>query len=362
MKKHAVAKPARTRLKLLGASALMLLLAACGDHPPKEDPDDEPDPQPQPAAITLVAGDATAAGSLDATGTAARFRNPHGIAVDSSGNLYVADRGNFTIRKITPAGVVTTLAGAAGNSEFVNGVGGGARFTNPLALALGPGNILYVGDNRLIRRIGTAAQVDTFAEIPRGNNVANGSAILLDIGGIAVDARGDLLVTNGHSTRRLTQNGATTMLEGEQVLNNVSGTRLFRVRGVAADTNNNVYVHTLEGLISKTNGSNTLSRLAGSPNQRGYADGTGAAARFEDVEALTVDPQGNVYAADNINNLIRKITPAGVVTTFAGTLKADTLTTGALPGSLPNIHGLTTDGKGSLYATTGNAVIKIRLP
>ena len=362
MKKQAVAKVARMRLKVLGASALTVLLAACGDHPPKEDPDDTPDPQPQPAAITLVAGDATAAGSIDATGAAARFRNPHGIAVDSAGNLYVADRSNFTVRKITPADVVTTLAGSAGNSEFVNGVGGGARFTNPLALAIGPNNILYVSDNRLIRRVGTAAQVDTFAEIPRGNNVDSRSAILLDIGGIAVDSRGDLLVTNGHSTRRLTQNGATTMLEGEQVLNNVSGTRLFMQRGVAVDANNNVYVHTLERMVSKTNGSNTLSQLAGSPNQRGYADGTATAARFEDVVALTVDPQGNVYAADNINNMIRQITPAGVVTTFAGTLKASTLTTGALPGSLPNIRGLTTDGKGSLYATTGNAIIKIRLP
>lgn len=361
MKQQAVANAGRRRLKLLGASALMVLLAACGDHPPKDKPDDDTPPPPPPAAITLVAGDATSSGSRDATGATARFNAPHGITIDSAGNLYVADRGNFTIRKITPAGVVTTLAGYAGNSEFINGVGGTARFTNPLAIAIGPGNLLYVGDNRLVRRIGTAAQVETVLEIPLGISGDSRSAPLLDIGGIAVDSKGDLIVTNGHSTRRVASNGATVILEGTPVLN-VSGTRTFVQRGVAVDAGNNVHVLTLDRLISKTSGSNTLARLAGSPDQRGFADATGAAARFEDVVALTVDPQGNVYAADNINNLVRKITPAGVVTTVAGTLKATTLATGTLPGSLPNIRGLTTDGKGTLYATTGNAVIKIKLP
>ena len=362
MKQQPITPPARRRLALLAASAALLLLTGCGDHPPKDDGDDNETPTPTPAAITLVAGNATTSGSTNATGASARFNGPRGIAIDSSGNLYVADRGNFTIRKITSAGVVTTLAGSTGASEFINGVGGGARFLEPHVLAIASNNVLYVGDRERIRSIGTGGQVDTFAELLRGNNVASGSAILLNVAGLAVDANRNVLVTNGHSTRRIAPNGATTMLEGDQFLNNVSGTRLFMPRGVAADTNNNVYVHTLERLIGKTNGSNTLAQLAGSPNQRGYADGTGTAARFEDVVALTVDPQGNVYAADNINNLIRKITPDGVVTTFAGTLKASTLTTGALPGSLPNINGLTTDGKGSLYATTGNAVIKIRLP
>lgn len=361
MKKQVPAKAGRLRLNLLGASALMVLLAACGDHPPKDDPDDDRPSPPPPPAITLVAGNATTAGAVDATGSAARFRSPQGIAVDSAGNLYVADRLNFTVRKITPGGVVTTLAGSAGNSEFINGVGGGARFNNPLALAIGPNNILYVGDFRLVRRVGTGGQVDTFSEIQRGD-VDSRSTPLIDIGGIAVDTRGDVLVTNGHGTRRISQNGAITMLEGTEVLSNVSGTRAFLQRGVATDSSNNVYVQRLDRTIARTNGSNTLAQLAGAVDARGYADGTGAAARFEDVVAMTVDPQGNVYAADNINNVIRKITPTGVVTTVVGTLKGTSLSTGALPGSLPNIGGLTTDGKGTFYATAGHAVIKFTLP
>lgn len=364
MKKQLAAKAGRMRLRVLGASALVLLLVACGDHPPKDDGDDDK-PAP-PAAITIVAGDATASGSADGTGSAARFNGPGGIAIDAAGNLYVADTGNHTIRKITSAGVVTTLAGSAGSSGTVNATGSAARFSNPVALAIGPGNVLYVGDNRLVRRVGTAGQVSTVAEIRLGSNVDGRSEVLADIAGIAVDARDDLIVANGHSVRRITANGALTMLQGEETLRDTFGTRTFVQRGVATDSSNNVYVENA-GTINRTNAAsivtqNVLTLLAGMAGQRGFADGAGAAARFEDVVALTVDPQGNVYAADNINNLIRKITPAGVVSTVAGKLKATTLGAGALPGSFPNLRGLTSDGKGNFYATSGNAIVKIALP
>lgn len=364
MKKRMAATPARMRLKVLGASALMLLLAACGDHPPKDDEDDED--TPPSTAITIVAGDATASGSTDGTGTAARFNTPSGIAVDSAGNLYVADRGNFTIRKITPGGMVTTLAGTAGDSRSVNATGSAARFINPVALALGPGNVLYVGDYRQVRSVGTGGQVATVAEIRLGSNVDGRSQILADVAGIAVDARGDLIVANGHSVRRIAANGTLTMLQGEEQLRDTFGTRAFAQRGVAVDSSNNAYVENA-ATITRTNSNNVVTQnvltlLAGTAGQRGFADGTGADARFEDVVAMTVDPQGNVYAADNVNNLIRRITPTGVVTTAAGSLKATTLATGALPGSFPNLRGLTTDGKGNFYATSGNAIVKITLP
>lgn len=363
MKTQLAAKTKRMRVKLAGAAALMVLLTACGDHPPKDDGDDEP--APTPTAITIVAGDATASGSTDATGTAARFNGPSGIAIDSTGNLYVADRGNYTIRKITPAGVVTTLAGTAGDSRTVNATGSAARFTDPVALAIGPANVLYVGDKRLVRSVGTGGQVATVAEIRLGSNVDGRSEALADVAGIAADARGDLIVANGHSVRRIAANG-TTMLQGEAELRDTFGTRVFVQRGVAVDSNNNVYVES-NGTINRTNGNtvvtqNVLTLLAGTAGQRGSADGTGAAARFEDVVALATGPQGNVYAADNVNNLIRKITPAGAVTTAAGKLKATTLATGALPGSFPNLRGLATDGKGNFYATSGNAIVKITLP
>ncbi|KFC75162.1 DUF839 domain-containing protein [Massilia sp. LC238] len=364
MKRPAVAKTARMRVKVLGASALMLLLAACGDHPPKDDDDDEQ--PPAQAAISIVAGSATESGSTNATGEAARFNGPTGIAIDAAGNLYVADTGNTMIRKITPAGAVTTLAGAKGSNEFIDGLGDRARFVQPLALAIDSSGTLYLTDHMRIRGVSSAGQVSTVTTIPVGGNVDGRSMGMIIPRGIAADGRGHVLVTNGLSTRRIVA-GATGMLEGVEVAQDLFGTQVAEARGVATDSNNNVYVFDLQRRISRTFNpltvnANVLTPLAGAPNGRGAANGTGAAATFEQVVALTVDPQGNVYAADAVNNLVRKITPEGVVTTLAGTTRKDTLQPGNLPGSLAPIRGITNDGKGNLYLTSGNAVIKIRLP
>ncbi len=353
MRKQVIAKAGR-----FACIAAMLALSACGDHPPKDDGDDDGTPPVQAAQITVVAGDASASGARDATGATARFNTPRGITIDSNGNLYVADTGNFTIRKITPAGVVTTFAGSAGMQETINAVGNGARFFSPSAITIDSNNILYVADALNIRRVGTQGQVDTVAEIPVGTNVGSASLNHVYAGGIAVDSRGNYFVTNGYGTRRIAPT-STTMLEGSAVQNNLTGTRDFVPRGVAVDSNNNVFVADLQRTISRTNGSTSLTRLAGSANVSGSTDGAGTAASFERVVALTVDPQGNLYAADAVNNVIRKITPASVVTTVAGTLRSTTLRTGALPGSFADLRGITTDGKGSFYATSGNAIIKI---
>jgi sugar lactone lactonase YvrE len=365
MKRLAVENAARMRRKLLGASALMLLLAACGDHPPKDDDDDDGQP-PAQAAISIFAGSATKSGSTNASGDAARFNAPTGIAIDAAGNVYVGDTGNDAIRKITPSGAVTTLAGAPGTSQYLDGPGDRARFVQPLALAINSGGTLFVTDEMRIRSISSAGQVATVATIPVGSNVTAGSMPVLVPKGIAADARDHLLVTNGVSTRRIVA-GATGMLEGVEVAQDLIGTRTAEARGVAVDSNNNVYVFDLQRRISRsfnplTVNANVLTPLAGAPNGRGAVNGTGTAATFEEVVALTVDPQGNVYAADAVNNLVRKITPEGVVTTIAGTARNGTLQTGSLPGSLAPIRGIANDGKGTLYATSGNAVIKIRLP
>lgn len=365
MKKQEVTTAARRRLRLVCATAAMLLLAACGDHPPKEDEDDEDRP-PTQAAVSIVAGNATESGSTNATGDAARFSSPTGIAIDAAGNLYVADTGNESIRKITPSGAVTTLAGAVDTNQYIDGAGDRARFLAPLALAIDSSGTLFVTDEMRIRSITSAGRVATVATIPVGSNVTAGSMPVLVPKGIAADARGHLLVTNGISTRRIVA-GATGMLEGVEVAQDLMGTRSAEARGVAIDSNNNVYVFDLQRRISRTFNpltvnANVLNPLAGAPNGRGAANGTGTAATFEEVVALTVDPQGNVYAADAVNNLVRRITPEGVVSTIAGTARDGTLQPGNLPGSLAPIRGITNDGKGNLYVTSGNAVIKIRLP
>ena len=358
---------ARLRLKLCGAAALMLLCSACGDGIPKDEDDEDGGESPPPqAALSILAGDPTIEGTMDGTGTAARFKWPQGIAIDADDNLYVADTGNFVIRKITPAGVVTTVAGAAGTSGFVDGDAGNARFGNPVAVAVNRRGTIYVADNLRIRSITSAGRVSTIATIPIGSNISAGRVASVVPGAIAVDANDNLFITNSYSTRRIAGDN-TLMLEGQSVVNDLTGVGLFEPRGVAVDINNNVFVFDLDREISRWNpngfiGVNNMIFLAGAANARGSSNGVGTAARFEQVVALTVDPRGNVYAADAINNLVRRITPEGVVTTVAGSTRSTTLRTGDLPGSLADVRGIVTDGKGNLYVTSGNAVVKIRLP
>src|SRR3989440_9565 len=117
-----------------------------------------------PYTFTTLAG-AASPGSADGTGSAARFNGPFGVATDSSGDVYVADTGNNTIRKITPAGVVTTLAGLAGITGSADGTGSTARFSDPDGVATDPSGNVYVADtfNHTIRKITPAGVVTTLA-------------------------------------------------------------------------------------------------------------------------------------------------------------------------------------------------------
>jgi len=228
--------------------------------------------------ITTIAGLAGSAGSTDGTGNSARFDNPSGVAVDGAGNIYVADSSNSTIRKITPTGVVTTLAGDA-NSDTgaTDGVGSTARFNGPMSVAAdGTGNV-YVADtiNNTIRKITSAGVVSTLAGTPG---------------------------VSGH-------------------VDGVGSSALFnQPQGVAVDQSGNVYVaDTQNYTIRKIAVTGAVTTIAGTPGVFGYADGTGNAAVFSLTTGVAVDISGNVFVADQSNNVIRMVTPVGNVSTLAGT-------------------------------------------
>jgi sugar lactone lactonase YvrE len=239
-----------------------------------------------PYTFTTLAGDAGNAGSADGIGRAARFNNPNGVAVDTAGNVYVADSGNHTIRKVTPAGAVTTLAGLAGSPGSADGTGSAARFFQPSGLAADPAGNLYVADSRnsTIRLVTSAGTVTTLAGIAGSPGNTDGpssaaesnAAQFCDPHDVAVDRAGNVYVAD---------------------------TANQRIRKV-----------TTKGIVV------TIAGPTGSPFDRvGWTDGAGDKARFNYPWSVAVDPAGNVFVADRDNDTIRKITPAREVTTFVGT-------------------------------------------
>jgi hypothetical protein len=161
--------------------------------------------------VTTLAGSAGQAGSMDGTGSVARFSAPVGIAVDAAGNVYVADSGNYTVRKITPGGVVTTFAGTVGQSASTDGTGAAASFTQVGGLAFDPSGNLYVGD-AAVREITPGGNVTTLGPIvpslsPVNTNNYMGLRYNLPVviaveqlTGITVDAQGDIFFVNDSTT------------------------------------------------------------------------------------------------------------------------------------------------------------------
>jgi sugar lactone lactonase YvrE len=327
--------------------------------------------------VSTLAGDPGWFGDADGTGSAARFDNPNGITVDGSGNLYVAEMRNHTIRKITPSGTVTTLAGAAKQPGSTDGTGAGARFYTPTGVAWTTwGASLYVADsgNDTIRVVypsdGTVSTVAGAAEQFGSTDGPVSSARFGFPYGVATDADGNVYVAdNGNSTiRKVSWVGAsrvvTTLAGAPNQDGSIDGTgtaaRFSNPFSVALDGAGNVYVADFGNHnIRKITPTGIVTTLAGVAGQPGSADGTGSDAHFNHPTGVAADGSGNVYVADSINNTIRKITPGGVVSTLAGLAgqsgSDDGIGTGA---RFLSPFGVAVDASGNLYVTDGNQTIR----
>jgi len=314
-------------------------------------------------AVTTLAGVASQTGTADGTGSSALFNFPFGLATDSSGNLYVADHGSSTIRKVTPGGTVTTLAGSGGLSGNADGTGSAARFDHPSAVAVDGGGTVYAIDtsNQTVRKISAGGSVSTLAGSPGLTGRTDGAGAAARFfypAGITVTATGTLYVadTGNHTVRVVTAAGAVTTLAGAAGLSGsadgVGGAARFNgPTGVAVDGSGNVYVADAGNTsIRKVTSNGTVTTFAGVSGVAGSADGAGAAARFNAPQGIAVDSAGNVYVADTNNSTIRKITSAGVVTTIAGVAGQTGSVDG--PGGSARFNGpyaVAVDGGGNLY-------------
>ncbi len=293
--------------------------------------------------VTTLAGSAGVTGTANGKGTAARFYSPSGIAVDRLGNLYVADTLNQLIRKINPSGFVTTLAGS-GLRGSENGNGKEASFNDPTGVAVDPSGNIYVADkgNNLIRKITVDGRVSTWAGSGLEGH-ANGRGIDASFAspiGVAVDQTGNVYVADevSEQVRKIDAEGEVTTLAGTAGRSGSADGRgqdaLFCYPGgIAVNPSGSLFI-TDRGtcLIRKMTAGGRVSTLAGS-GSAGFADGSGSNALFHHPSGVAVDMQGNVYIADQGNSMIREMTPEGVVTTFAGGgLARPTAGTGKMQG------------------------------
>lgn len=339
---------------------------------------------PVVALVTTLAGNPGACGHVDGSGAAARFCDPKGIAADKTGSLYVADSQGNRIRKITPAGVVTTVAGT-GLPGHLDGPPGTALFRNPSSLVVDAKGNLYITDsaNCVIRKIAPDGAVGTFAGSPLNCKEVDGPAGVAQFdnpSGIALDAAGNVYTTswNGCTVRKIAPDGTVSTLAGLYLkCGSVDGpaeaAQLFHGGGLAVDSKGNVFVAGQNGgcTIRKITGAGMVSTLTGSPGVCVDVDGAGGAARFANPNYLAIDRDDNLYVTDALNGetnkvigTIRKITPAGVVTTIAGSGVRAGASNGGGSGALFNEpEGIAVDASGSLYvADRWNRMIRKLAP
>ncbi|MFY8034867.1 MAG: FG-GAP-like repeat-containing protein, partial [Flexibacteraceae bacterium] len=321
--------------------------------------------------VTTFAG-AAPSGYLDATGTAARFYNPNGICIDANGNFYITDLFNHSIRKITPAGVVTTVAGTVSADGYADGTGADVRLNNPAGVVADANGNLYVADqlNHCIRKITPSGIVSTYA----GTNTAgyvDGSAANARFNGptgVAINAAGEIFVAeyNGHKIRKISADGTTvTTIAGSGNAGSANGS------GQVADFNGpyslvldgfgNIYVSELNNnRIRKITPEGLVTTFAGT-GDLGYIDGAGNQARFNYITGIAIDEGGNLYVVEYSGHRVRKVTAQGLVSTIAGDGTAGFQNGSGTATKFYSPQGIAIDANGNLFIADrfNNAIRKM---
>ncbi|MYM41434.1 NHL repeat-containing protein [Duganella qianjiadongensis] len=321
------------------------------------------------AVVTTLAGTGNS-GAADGVSNQASFNFPQGVAVDAQGNTFVADTSNNCIRKISVAGLVTTFAGN-GTLGFSDGMGKAASFRSPRGIAIDSEGNVFVADsgNSSIRKISPLGLVSTFA----GNGIGGrsdgvgGAARFLGPQGIAVDTVGNVYVadTGNSLIRKITVNGTVTTIagNGRQGISEGVGqsATIGYPYGIALDSSGNMFV-TASDVVLKILPDGTVTTLAGSPGTEGSTDGIGKSAAFYTPVGIAVDSDGTLYVADDNNNRIRRIDQNTRVTTLAGGASGNSLD--GIGGSSGFNHpaGIAINSQGTLFVSDSfsNVIRKIQ--
>ncbi len=327
--------------------------------------------------ITTVAGNEILGYSGDyGTAITASLNKPFGVAIDVAGNIYIADSGNKRIRKVTASsGIITTVAGN-GTYGFSgdNGTATAAKLTDPFGVALDAAGNIYLADrsNNRIRKVTVATSIITTLAGNgtsgfSGDNVVATSAILSQNIGVALDNTGNIYIadTNNSRIRKVSAtSGIITTVAGNGT-NGFSGdngtataAKLSDPFGVALDAAGNIYITNNFSIRKVTASTGIITTVAGN-GILGYSGDNGSAitASLNRISGVALDVSGNIYIADSGNNRIRKVTVAtGIITTIAGngiaSFSGDNSV--ATSASLSSPSGVALDAAGNIYIADSN--------
>jgi trimeric autotransporter adhesin len=326
--------------------------------------------------ISTVAGNGVPAYAGDGgSATQASLNQPMGIAVDSAGSIYIADHNNNRIRKVTPDGVIRTVAGSA--SYGFSGDGGFATastLTDPRGVAVDSAGNFYIADygNYRVRKVTAAGVISTVAgNGSTGYGGDGGSATVAQIGNpwsVALDSAGSLYVSDNTNcqVRKVTAAGMISTVAGIGSCGfsladdggQATVALISKLRGITVDSSGNLYIAdtsnnrvrkvTLDGVIN-TVGGNGIQGFGGD-------DGPATAAKMTFPHGVAIDSSGNLYIADFSNHRVRKVTPAGVISTIAGTGTAGYSGDGGLASQAQLNYPVTVavDSSGNLFISDGN--------
>ncbi len=319
--------------------------------------------------VGVLAGDSSA-GYSNGPGETARFDRPHGVAADKFGNVYVADEANGSIRKIAPNGFTTTLAGT-GTRGFADGPGASAQFRNPHSVAVDDEGNVYVADrsNNRIRKVSPTGYVTTLAgtsEVGFIDGVGS-NARFSNPSGITIGADGMVYVadTDNNAIRRITPDGNVSTIAGSSspgfINGNGSSARFRKPWSITVDQTGTLFVADSDNYsVRKITASGSVTTLAGN-GTRGFADGSGAAARFGAVHGIALDKGGDLFIADVGNERIRRVTSEGATTTAAGSGTAGNEIGNPSDAQFYHPHGVAVSPTGAVYVadTDGNRICRL---
>ncbi|MDN5200524.1 NHL repeat-containing protein [Fulvivirgaceae bacterium BMA10] len=340
---------------------LIIAIVSCDDKKETVEPGEDV------YVVTTFAGNGLA-GFENGTNLNAQFHSPNALTVDEAGNLYVADGYNHSIRKIDPSGEVRTISGN-GESGYEDGRLDNARFTNPQGVAFDLTGNLLVAEKNQIRKISTAGLVSTLAGQRDSSGFENGStetAQFHGIKGIVADHNGNIFVADqfNHVIRKIDQNFDVRTFAGNGLIGNENGlpeeSKFNHPIDICIDQADMIYVADKQNnLIRSINKGGVVQIVAGSVY--GYKDGALSEAKFKNPSGIAVDNDGNIIIADSQNFRIRLINKEGIVSTIAGDGVKGYANGNGLKARFGEIVDITVDHNGSIYLVdkTNHCIRKI---